>query len=62
MRPLPRRALIDIRKAGPRHRGIVTGIVATVLGVLILVLLVVGISLLRNNPELQREFERQQQR
>jgi len=40
--------------------GLVTGIIATVIGVLILVLLVIGIAFLSSNPGLQREIERQQ--
>ncbi len=48
-----------------QHRGIatgglVTGIIATVLGVAILALLVIGIAFLSSNPDFQREIDRQQ--
>ncbi len=50
------------QRRGLATGGLVTGIVATVLGVLIIALVVVGISVLSDNPELQREIERRQQR
>ncbi len=48
-----------------QHRGVatgglVTGIIATLVGVVILALLAIGIALLSSSPDFQREFERQQ--
>ncbi|HEV2772617.1 MAG TPA: DUF4190 domain-containing protein [Thermoleophilaceae bacterium] len=40
--------------------GLVTGIIATVLGVVILALLIIGIAFLSSNTDFQREIERQQ--
>ena len=41
--------------------GLVTGIIATLLGLIIHALIVIGFALLGNNaPDIQREIERQQ--
>jgi len=40
--------------------GLVTGIISTVLGVILIALLVVGIAFLSSNPGFQEDIERQQ--
>ncbi len=40
--------------------GLITGIIATVIGAVILALLVIGIAFLSSSPDIQREIERQQ--
>jgi hypothetical protein len=48
-----------------QHRGVatgglVTGIIATLIGLIILALLVIGIAFLSSNPDFQQQLERQQ--
>ena len=49
------------RNRGVATAGLVTGVLATVIGLLFLILVAIGVSILKDNPELQRQVEQQQQ-
>jgi len=50
-----------VQHGGLATGGLITGIVAVVLGALAIALFAIGLAFLSNNPDLQREIDRQQQ-